>query len=249
VLEHDERQLTAEERAKLAARLARGVSAPDLAHMVYRLAGWLVLLIVGVLAFGGLGRWIGFSGDGPGWLAALAGLVATVPTIVCLIVCGIGALSAIIEYQVATFGKTRFDQTHAPVLRQALEDGRASVCRISAVGVIVIDMRHLDGFNSSVIYDLGDGTSFSMSEEDCDADVQSLINRLPRQFEIVRTAAHGLWLGLANCEGTLEPELRICDGQILYDRELPRSESVVPGGPREVLESWRYEEDSRGAGC
>ena len=206
--------------------------------MVYRLAGWLVLLIVGVLAFGGLGRWIGFTGDVPRWLAVLAGVVAAVPTFVCLIVCGIGALSAISEYQANTFCKTRFDQTHAPVLRQALEDGRASACRISAVSVIVFDMSHLEYSDSSVIYDLGDGPSFYMSEDVYDSDVQSLINRLPRQFEIVRTAAHGLWLGLDNCEGTLEPELRICDEQFLCDRELPESESVVPGRPREVLRAF-----------
>ncbi len=113
--------------------------------------------------------------------------------------------------------------------------------------MIVVEQSKYD-FGSIVIYDLGDGTSFLMWEQDLyDPEDGYFTDRLPQKFEIVRTAAHGLWLGLANLEGKLEPELKIADEDLPEEffcrRDLPKSEIVVPGRPREVLVRWGYEED------
>jgi hypothetical protein len=232
--------MTAEEREKLTTSLEGSVlPAPSRAELVRTLSIWSAVLVVGVLVFGLLGRWMAFSGNVPKGLAVLGVIVATVSSIACMFVSLIRALSAIGQYQAAAWCKTRFEQVHAPVIREALENGRAEVCRVSAVGVIVIEPC-TDDFDSIVIYDLGDGTSLFIGE-DLYAHGEPLLKLLPSRFDIVRTAAHGLWLGLGNCEGKLEPEVRLCDEECLYGRVLPESESVVPGRPREVLARLGYE--------
>ena len=115
--------------------------------------------------------------------------------------------------------------------------------------MIVVEQSQFD-LGSIVIYDLGDGRSFLMWADDFYyLDDRNFTAHLPQQFEIIRTAAHGLWLGLANCEGELEAEFKIWDedmpGKSFDRRNLPTSESVVLGEPREVLARWGYEEDEQ----
>ena len=143
--------------------------------------------------------------------------------------------------------KQEFEETRGPQIREALEDGRAVVCRIGAVGVTVVEQGQYE-LGSIVIYDLGDGRSFLMWSHDFYySDDQNFTADLPQTFEIVRTAVYGLWLGLANCEGQLEAELKIWDEEMpeesLDHSNLPKSESVVPGCPRDVLARWGYQED------
>ena len=141
-------------------------------------------------------------------------------------------------YRTNTWFRANYEQVVAQHPPQALIDGRASVRRISAVGAIVIEDGEYD-FGWIAIYDLGDGTSCWICEEDFrdaggfyDAAKESLIDRLPQNFEIVRTAAEGIWLGLTNCEGKLEPELRIRDRDLparFFDRgDWPQSKPSCP---------------------
>jgi hypothetical protein len=239
--------MTAEERVGLVESLARPRPARSVAHMLRWLAIWLAVLPAGICIFGGLGWLIGLSDDMPMWRVVLAVVVVTLPIFACLIVSLMGAGAVIGHYRDCGRYERNFERTYAPQMREALANGRATVCRISAVGVIVVEESKYD-FGSIVIYDLGDGTSFLMWEQDLyDSDGGDFTDQLPQKFEIVRTAAHGLWLGLANREGKLEPELRIRDEDLpeefFHRRDSPKSETVVPGGPREVLAGLGYEAD------
>jgi hypothetical protein len=243
--------MTAEERAGLAESLARPRRARSVAHMLRWLAIWLAVLPAGICVFGGLGWLIGFSDDVPTWRGVLAIVVAATPIFACLMISLMGAGAVIGHYRDCGRYEKDFERTYAPQMREALANGRATVCRISAVGVIVVEESKYD-FGSIVIYDLGDGTSFLMWEQDLyNPEDGYFTNQLPQKFEIARTAAHRLWLGLANLEGKLEPELKIYDEDLpeefFYRRDSPKSESVVPGRPREVLAAFGYEEDDEKA--
>jgi hypothetical protein len=246
VLEKYERPITAEERAALAESLARGSASPGW----WGMAGWLAIALATVVVefrvfAGGLGWLIPFAARLPNWLAPAVGAIPPVVMfwgpIVWLVAAGM-----FFRGWRKMRAKREFEQTRGPQIREALEDGRAVVCRVAAVGVIVVEQSQHE-LGSIVIYDLGDDRSFLMWAHDFYyLDDRNFTARLPQQFEIVRTAAHGLWLGLANCEGQLEAELRIWEEdmpeQFLDRGNLPTSESVVFGGPREVLAGWGYRE-------
>jgi hypothetical protein len=253
MLEKYERPMTADEHAALAASLARPCRAPSFARMCRRLAFWFAAFMVSVVIFGGLAWLIAPAVDGPAWRMALSIAAFVILVLLCLPICLLASCDVLGDYRRARQSKRSYDQTDAPHMQDALESGRAAVCRISAVGVVVVEMSKYD-LGSIVLYDLGDGTSFLMWEQDLyDPEDGYFTDQLPQKFEIVRTAAHGLWLGLANCEGKLEPELSIFDEDLpqefYYHRDSPKSERVVLGRPREVLAGWGYEEDFRGAGC
>jgi hypothetical protein len=244
VLEKYERPMTAEERAALAESLARGSASPGWWGMACWLAIALAMVVVEIRVFGGgLGWLIAFGARLPNWCAPL---VAAIPPAVMFW----GPILWLVAAGMFFRGwrkirvKKEFEQTRGPQIREALEDGRAVVCRIGAVGVIVVEQSQYD-FGSILIYDLGDGRSFLMWSHDFYySDDRNFTAGLPQQFEIIRTAAHGLWLGLANCAGQLEAELRIWEEdmpeQSLDRSNLPPSESVVFGGPRDLLARWGY---------
>jgi hypothetical protein len=245
--------MTAEERAVLAESLARPYRGASFAHMCRRLAFWFAAFIVAVVIFGGMAWLIAPADGGSVWRMALSIAAFVILVFLCLPVCLLAACDVLGDYRRARHYKRDHERTRVPHMREALENGRAAVSRISAEGVIVVEESLYD-FGSIVIYDLGDGTSFFMWEQDLyDSEDADFTDQLPQKFEIIRTAAHGVWLGLTNFEGKLEPELRICDEDLpekfFYRRDLPKSESVVPGRPREVLAGFGYEEDGRGAGC
>jgi hypothetical protein len=239
--------MTAEVRADLAASLARGGASPS----CWRMACWpaigIVVVVVEFRVFGGgLGWLVPFAARLPNWCAPLVGAIPPAVIyggpILWLVAAG-----AFVRGWRKIRAKKKFQQTCAPQIREALEDGRAVVCRIGAVGVIVVEQSQ-DELGSILIYDLGDGRSFLMWSHDFYySDNRNFTAELPQTFEIVRTAAQGLWLGLANCEGQLEAELKIWDEETpeesLDPSKLPGSESVVPGCPREVLARWGYQED------
>jgi hypothetical protein len=245
MLETYERLMTAEERAGLAKSLARPCPPPSLAHLCRRLAFCFAAFIASAVVFGGL-AWAIAPGDrGSDWRMALSIAAFFLLVCLCLPVCLLVAVDLIGNYRRARQHARGYAQTYAGQKREALENGRAAVSRISAVGVIVVEESKYD-FGSIVIYDLGDSTSFLMWEQDLyDPEEGYFTDSLPQKFEIVRTAAHGLWLGLANLEGKLEPELRIRDEDLpealFYHRNSPKSESVVLGRPREVLARFGYE--------
>jgi membrane protein implicated in regulation of membrane protease activity len=245
--------MTAEERAALAESLARGSASPGWWGMAGWLAIGLAMVVVEFRVFGGgLGWLIPFAARLPNWGPPLVGAI---PPVVMFWGPILWLVSAGMFFRAwrKVRAKKEFEQTRGPQIREALEDGRAVVCRVGAVGVIVVEQSQ-DDLGSIVIYNLGDGRSFVMWSHDFYyLDDRNFTARLPQQFEIVRTAAHGLWLGLTNCEGQLEAELKIWDEDMpeetLDRRNMPTSESVVFGGPREVLARWGYEENLRGAGC
>jgi hypothetical protein len=237
--------MTADERATLADSLARPRPVRSFWDMLRWLAVWLAVLPVGICVFGGLGWLIGVSDDMPIWRIVLVVVVAVLPIFVCLIVSVMGAGAVVGHYRDCGRYERDFQQVDGPRIREALENGGAVVCRISAEGVIVVEESKYD-FGSIVIYDLGDGTSFVMWEQDLyNPEDGYFTDQLPQRFEIVRTAAHGWWLGLANCAGKLEPELRLWDEDLpeefFFRRGSPKSETVVPGRPRDVLARWGYE--------
>jgi hypothetical protein len=250
MLEKFERPVTAEERASLAESLAKPCPPPSSARLCRRLAFCLAAFVVSAVVFGGLAWGIAPGEGGSDWRMALSIAALFLLVFLCLPVCLLASCDMLGDYRRARQSKRSYDQTDAPHMREALENGRATVCRISAV---VVEMSKYD-LGSIVLYDLGDGTSFLMWEQDLyDPEDGYFTDQLPQKFEIVRTEAHGLWLGLANCEGKLDPELSIFDEDLpqefYYRRDSPKSERVVLGRPREVLAGWGYEEDFRGAGC
>ncbi len=245
--------MTAEERAALAESLARGSASPSWWGMVCWLALGLVMVVVEIRVFGGgLGWLVAFGARLRNWGFPLIGVIPPVVMFGGPIV-WLFAATAFFTRLRKLEAKKEFERTRAPQIRQALEDGRAVVCRVGAVDVIVVEQSQYE-LGSIVIYDLGDGRSFLMWSHDFyDSDDRYFTPQLPQQFDIIRTAAHGLWLGLANCAGQLEAELKIWDEDMpeeaLERHHIPASESVVFGGPREVLARWGYVEDLRGAGC
>jgi len=245
--------MTAEERAALAESLSRPRPSPSFAHTCRWLTFCFAAFIVSIVIFGGLAWLIAPANGGSEWRMALSIAAFFILVFLCLPVCLLAARDVLGDYRRARQSKRDYERTYAAQMREALENGRAAVCRIRAVGVIVVEQSKYD-FGSIVIYDLGDGTSFLMWEQDLyDPEEGYFTDQLPQKFEIVRTAAHDLWLGLANFEGNLEPELSILDedlpAALFYRRDSPKSESVLPGRPHEVLARWGYEEDRRGAGC
>jgi hypothetical protein len=241
--------MTAEERAALAESLARGSASPGWWGMACWLAIGLVMVVVEFRVFGGgLGWLIPFGARLPNWCAPLVGAIPPVVMFGGPIV-WLFAAGAFFRGFRKIEAKKKFEQTRGPQIRDALADGRAVVCRVGAVGVIVVEQSQNE-LGSIVMYDLGDGRSFLMWSHDFYySDDRYFTPQLPQQFDIIRTAAHGLWLGLANCEGQLEAELKIWDEDMPEDaldpHNMPASESVVFGGPREVLTRWGYEEDAR----
>jgi hypothetical protein len=220
------------------------------------MACWLVIgFVVVVVEFrvfgGGLGWLAPFAARLPNWCAPLVGAIPPVIMFGGPILWLVAAI-ALFRGGRKIRAKGEFEQTRGPQIREALEDGRAVVCRVGAVGVIVVEQSQHE-FGSILIYDLGDGRSFLMWAHDFSyLDDRNFTPQLPQQFDIVRTRLHGLWLGLANCEGELEADFKIWDEDMpeqSFDRSnLPTSESVVLGEPREVLAGFGYEEDVRGAG-
>lgn len=247
MLEKYERSLTAGERAALSESLARGGASPGW----WAMAGWLAIIVAMVViefrAFGGGWGWlIPLRARLPNWGAPLVGailpLVMFGGPIVCLV-----AGAAILRGVRRLEARKEFEKTQGPQIRQALEDGRAVVCRVEATGVIVVEQSHYE-LGSIVIYDLGDGRSFLMWSHDFYySDDRYFSPQLPQQFDIIRTAAHGLWLGLANCAGQLDAELIIWDEEMPdapFERSnLPASESIVFGRPQDVLAGWGYHGD------
>ena len=141
-----------------------------------------------------------------------------------------------------------FEQTCEPQIREALEHGRAVVCRIGAVGVIVVEQSQYE-LGSILIYDLGDGRSFLMWSHDFYySDNRNFTAELPQTFEIVPDGSTGTVAGpcqLRRPTGGRTENLgrRGARRDRLDHRNLPRSESVVSGCPRDVLARWGYQKD------
>jgi hypothetical protein len=236
VLEKYERPLTADERAILNAQLESG-SQPRREEVWRRLLLCLAILMLGIVALVGLAAWL----DGkPHWVGALGTVLAILIVIVC-VAAGCGAWIKIASYRADVFYATQFIQQTSPQIRAALENGRASVCRVTAVAVIVIEEYLEEDMGSGYLYDLGDGTSFYLRGHEYDLD-EGAGFFVPRQFEIVRTAENDLWLGIFHVDGRLEPELQVSMKEMPqeYVWHDPQSESVLPGRPREVLSRLGY---------
>jgi hypothetical protein len=253
MLQKYERPMTEEERARLAEWHTSSAFIPTPRQLWSGMGTPLVALIMLALFFCALGRLIGFSGNVPVWRVVLATIVAGVPMVACVI----GALILIFVYmglyRANTWLRANFGQVVEQQTLIAVGDGRVSVCQVSAVGAIVIGDSEY-GFGTILIYDLGDGTSFWLCEADIrDSADGSLNDRLPQKFEIVRTSTDGIFINLANCEGKLEPELRIRDTDLPEDffesGDSPESESVLPGRPREVLARLGYQEHGPSTGA
>jgi hypothetical protein len=246
MLEKYERPMTAAERAGLVELLVRGSASPGW----FRMACWLVIglgmVVVEFRVFGGGLAWLlPLAARLPNWGAPLVGAIPPAVMFGGPIIWLVAAGAFFRGWQNIKARK-EFEQTSGPQTREALEDGRAVVCRIDAVSVIVVEQNR-DELGSIVIYDLGDGRSFVMwSHAVYYSDDRNFTAELPQTFDVVRTRAHGLWLGLANCEGQLEAELKIWDeempGEPLDPGNLPKSESIVFGRPRDVLARWGYQE-------
>jgi hypothetical protein len=254
MLEKYERPMTEEERARLAEPPKSDADIPTLAHSLLEISPRLAFLLFVALCFGALGWLIGFGRDVASWRVVLGGIVAIVPIFICLLVALIRIGVVVFLHRASDLIVEAVQPVVASEVQKVVADGRASVCRISAVGAIVIEESK---YNSGwiVIHDLGDGTSFWIWQEEFpDPDAGSFIDRLPQKFEIVRTTVDRFWLGLANCEGKLEPELRLRGGRDLpaafFERDdWPESESLLPGRPRDVLARLGYQEHGPSTGA
>jgi hypothetical protein len=239
VLEKSERPFTPEERTHLVESLDR--APPRRSKWPRRIWACLSVLLFGIwiLSFRVL------LNANPRW-SELATVVLVVTTLPVCVIAGFGIYTLFSGYPREIPYETYFTQQLAPQIRLALEDGRASVCRVKAVGAIVIEEYMEEDLGSAVLFDLGDGTSFYMrGGEIYDFEDEPFIFRLPSQFDLVRTAANDLWLGLVNCAGSLEPELTVSMKDMPEEYvwgDSPASESVLPGRPRDVLSRLGYED-------
>lgn len=235
VLETYERPLTADERAILNVQLESG-SQPR-REEVWRFFLCLATFMLGISALVGLVAWL----EGRPLLVGALGTVLAIVIVIACIAAGCGAWIVIARQRHDIFYATQFVQETAPQIRAALENGRASVCRVTAVGVIVIEEYREEDMRSGYLYDLDDGTSFYVRGHEYDLDEGDGFF-LPRQFEIVRTAENDLWLGIFNVAGRLEPELHVSmrDMPEGYVWEDPQPESILPGRPHEVLSILGY---------
>ncbi len=126
----------------------------------------------------------------------------------------------------------------------------ATILRVASQRAIVIEEAEDEG--DAYLFDLGDGTSLFLQGQEYDeltevmAGEKAPVYVLPRQFDIVRTAVHGLWLGVANRQGTMRPELTVVAARdISLDFSVDASietECVLPGNPREALARMGYAE-------
>jgi hypothetical protein len=238
VLEKYDRPLTATERARLAELL--DPQWPTRGNMLRWLCLWLAILVIGISILAGIAVW--FDGR-PGWRVVLAGLLAGVTFSVCVVAC-YGAYLLVTGYRHGVREATHFAQETAPRIRDALQEGRASVCRVTSEGVIVIEEFLEEDLGSAYIFDLGDGTSYYLRGVEYDFDEESDIFLLPSRFALVRTATNHIWLGVFNREGRLEPELTVSMKEMPHEYvwgDSLASESVLPGRPREILARLGYQ--------
>jgi hypothetical protein len=237
VLETYERPLTDDERAILNVQLESGAQPPRNEVWCWSFL-CLAILGVGILALVGLVTWL----EGRPVLVGSFGTVLAIVIVVVCIAAGCGAWIVIASQRADVFYATQFVQENAPQIRAALENGRASVCRVTAVGVIVIEEYLEEDMGSGYLYDLDDGTSFYLRGHEYDLDDQGDGTFLPRQFEIVRAAENDLWLGIFNVAGRLEPELHVSMREMpeWYVWDDPQPESILPGRPREILSRLGY---------
>jgi hypothetical protein len=134
--------------------------------------------------------------------------------------------------------RRQFVRDRLPKFREALEHGGASVCLVTSDRVIVIEEFEDEG--SAFIYDLGDGTSFFLRGEDyVPENADGTAGPWPaRRFEIVRSAANDLLVGVFGASGRLEPIQTVPMKEMpesFWSGEEPRSETVLPGRPEEIL--------------
>jgi hypothetical protein len=133
-----------------------------------------------------------------------------------------------------------------PRIRAALEHGGASVCSVTSDGVIVIEESEDAGV--AFIYDLGDGTSFYLRSDDYDYYPDSPdVKDEPwpaHRFEIVRSSANGLLVGVYGASGRLEPLKTVPIEEMpesFLSAQEPKTETVLPGRPEGVLRRLGYE--------
>ena len=235
MLEKYERPFNVAERASLAAGLDRGP--PSRRRMLRWLSIWLAIVAVGILILSCIA--LLFDGK-PGWPALIGAVLAGVTFVACIIA-GYCAYAVVAGYRRTVYYAANFAQKTAPQIRAALQDGRTSVCRVTSVGVIVIEEFEDEG--SAFIYDLGDGTCLYLRGEGYYLDNVPGTSWPVRQFDLVRAAANDLWLGVFNRERRLEPELEVSMEEMPREYawgDSPRSESVLPGRPSDVLSQLGY---------
>jgi hypothetical protein len=166
-----------------------------------------------------------------GWapIAFILGVLA----VVCASITGWGIFEG-------TFGLRKFRKDMVEQIRAALENGNASVCSVESNRVIVIEEAKDDGV--AFIYDLGDGTSLYLRSESCEYYTESITGEEEpwpaRRFDIVRSAANDLLIGVLGADERLEPSQTIpmtdMPGSFEFAEE-PKTETILPGSPEEIL--------------
>jgi hypothetical protein len=118
------------------------------------------------------------------------------------------------------------------------------VLRVTATQVAVIEQSEDEG--SAYIYDLGDGSClFLRGDEYAPGDNDPWP---ARRFQVVRTAWSGWFLGVFGAEEPLEPVLTIPMSEMPESfafSEEPRSETILPGSPDEVLTKLGHQEGKK----
>jgi hypothetical protein len=139
--------------------------------------------------------------------------------------------------------RRQFRRERLPEICKALEQGGASVCRVTSGRVMVIEGNEDE--EAAYIYDLGDGTSFILRGEDyCPETADGADAPWPAgRFEIVRSAANDLLVGVFAGGERLEPAQTVSMKEMpesFWSGEEPKTETVLPGRPEEVLKRLGY---------
>jgi hypothetical protein len=158
------------------------------------------------------------------------------------------ALVAVCLVQLAGWGsdfgrKLRIRRDFLPRCRQALEDGRAEVERISARGVVQVGATAED--RPTFFFDVGDGQVFYYGEPDV-GPVDEDAAWPNSEFELVHTERDRLWLGLSTSGHALAPQRRIDPEAIDWDA-LPEEQELFPARLATLEEDLRRWAEARAA--
>ncbi len=166
--------------------------------------------------------------------------ILAVPTAVALIVTWIICLFALTTIVSGYFRWRRyardFHRNTVPRIRAALERGRVSSKHVAADSVIVIE--ELEDEGAGYIFDVGEGKSLILKGQQYCA----IGDDMPwpaSEFEIVRSADSGVWIGIFSSGSPLEPSRTVkmedcSEGFVWADME-----ELVQGTSEEVLETIR----------
>lgn len=193
-------------------------------------------------------RWIGMWTCGMGLCGlAVAGLVAAnvspvvgfmvgAPLAVIGIICLFAIITLIVGHRHWSRHHHDFMRDTLPVIHEALADGSVNVKRVTASAVI--DVIAFEDEGSGSIYDVGEGRILFLKGERY-VPVEENMPWPNSEFEIVRTAHGGLWVGLFCSGEELFPlraiETSECPDDVMWEER----EELIDGEIEQFAESLR----------